>query len=1030
MTTNIILKKSSITGRIPGDSALAYGELALNYTDGKLFYKHSSQSIRNFLDENQIISLIDSDYVTARAPTSGQGSGTDSAQVIGIIEDTIDSDYIVARLGTVGSPLVVFNYEADSGQSEFTGADVNGNALSYQAEDLLVFVNGILLIDSDDYTATNGSSISLFVPADSGDLVTIAAFNIRLSAGFDSADVVAFIDSDYIAARSAPGTDSATVISIIDSDYINSRVTVSGGGGGIDSAAVISIIDSDYINSRVTAAAGTDSSQVILLISDTVDSAYIQARQTDIFRDSAFVTGIIDLDYITAFNVPEVVFDVINNGASAYTFSGDGFPAAANNPVLYLQRGLRYRFNVNASGHPFQIRLSSGGSAYSDGVSNNGAQIGEIFFTVPMNAPNELYYQCMIHGAMGNTIYIFDQSSFISSSTVTDSSTVVSIISSTVDSAYIQARQVDIFRDSAFVTGIIDSDYISSRVTISGSGSVDSAVVVGIIADTIDSSYILSTMGVIGSPLVVFTYEADSGQTTFSGLDLNGQSLYYNDEDILVYLNGLLLKDSTDYTANNGTSIVLNLAADSGDVFTVASFNIRLSDALDSADVVAFIDSDYIAARSTAGTDSATVVSIITDTVDSDYISSRVTISGSSGGLDSAAVISLIDSDYISSRVTISGSSGGLDSAAVISLIDSDYISSRIGLVGSPLVVFTYEADSGQTAFSGADLSGRTLAYNNAEDLLVYLNGVLLVDSDDYYATDGSSVNLYSAADSGNTLTIAQFNIRLSTGLDSNEILTLIEANIDATVNEFKFVATNEQTTFTGADYNGNTLAYGISSVQVYMNGVRLVDSDDYTASNGSSIVLSSGATTGDQIVITSVKGAGAAIDLSAVDQDILPATDSAYDLGSPTKKFRSLYLSGNTLYLGSLQLKDSAGELSIVDSDGASVSVGGGYVSTYSLDGTLQVFNGSQRKYIHDAFTLATVDAYLVTGPVGSAVTIRINKNGISIGTITIADGTAKTENTVFGTSFIKGDYITVDITAVGSSTPGTDLYLNFIFS
>jgi len=35
------------------------------------------------------------------------------------------------------------------------------------------------------------------------------------------------------------------------------------------------------------------------------------------------------------------------------------------------------------------------------------------------------------------------------------------------------------------------------------------------------------------------------------------------------------------------------------------------------------------------------------------------------------------------------------------------------------------------------------------------------------------------------------------------------------------------------------------------------------------------------------------------VSQSIIPDTDSAYDLGSPTKKFKSLYLSSNTLFLG-----------------------------------------------------------------------------------------------------------------------------------
>ena len=42
MTTKIIHKKSSVSGRIPDSADLEYGELALNYNDGNLFYKSSS----------------------------------------------------------------------------------------------------------------------------------------------------------------------------------------------------------------------------------------------------------------------------------------------------------------------------------------------------------------------------------------------------------------------------------------------------------------------------------------------------------------------------------------------------------------------------------------------------------------------------------------------------------------------------------------------------------------------------------------------------------------------------------------------------------------------------------------------------------------------------------------------------------------------------------------------------------------------------------------------------------------------------
>ena len=99
-------------------------------------------------------------------------------------------------------------------------------------------------------------------------------------------------------------------------------------------------------------------------------------------------------------------FGVTNSGASAYTFSGG---ASGNNPTLTLQRGKTYRFDVNASGHPFQIRVSNGGSAYTNGIENNGAQSGAIYFTVPDNAPDTLYYQCTVHSAMGNTINVIDK---------------------------------------------------------------------------------------------------------------------------------------------------------------------------------------------------------------------------------------------------------------------------------------------------------------------------------------------------------------------------------------------------------------------------------------------------------------------------------------------------------------------------------------------------------------------------------------------------------------------------------------------
>ena len=96
------------------------------------------------------------------------------------------------------------------------------------------------------------------------------------------------------------------------------------------------------------------------------------------------------------------------NGFDDYTFTGIGFTQTTNDPVLYLARGRVYEFVNNSGGsHPFQIRVSDGGAAYSDGVTNNSAASGVIRFEVPFNAPNTLYYQCTSHSGMGNTISVY-----------------------------------------------------------------------------------------------------------------------------------------------------------------------------------------------------------------------------------------------------------------------------------------------------------------------------------------------------------------------------------------------------------------------------------------------------------------------------------------------------------------------------------------------------------------------------------------------------------------------------------------------
>jgi hypothetical protein len=74
-------------------------------------------------------------------------------------------------------------------------------------------------------------------------------------------------------------------------------------------------------------------------------------------------------------------------------------------------------------------------------------------------------------------------------------------------------------------------------------------------------------------------------------------------------------------------------------------------------------------------------------------------------------------------------------------------------------------------------------------------------------------------------------------------------SSINGTSARFKFTATSGQTTFSGADANGETLAYDAGYIDLYLNGVHL-DPSDYTAASGTSIILDAGATAGDELYV------------------------------------------------------------------------------------------------------------------------------------------------------------------------------------
>lgn len=135
----VLLKKSSVSSNAPGTGDVDYGEVAINYADGRLYYKNSSNIIKNF---------IDSDLITSKIAAA------------------------------VTKSFSTFEYLADSGQITFSDSDANGTILSYSPNNIIVSLNGVILRPGEDYTASNGTSVVLDSAVSLNDVLQVTSFDL------------------------------------------------------------------------------------------------------------------------------------------------------------------------------------------------------------------------------------------------------------------------------------------------------------------------------------------------------------------------------------------------------------------------------------------------------------------------------------------------------------------------------------------------------------------------------------------------------------------------------------------------------------------------------------------------------------------------------------------------------------------------------------------------------------------------------------------------------------------------------------
>lgn len=147
MSNKVLLKKSSIAAREPLVTDLDYGELALNYADGKLYYKNASNAISSF--------------------SSISGTGTVTS-VAALTLGTTGTDVSSSVVNSTTTPVITLNIP--------TASSVNRGVLS--AADWATFNNkqaaGSYLTSSNGVTTFSGGTSGLTPSVATSGAVTLA----------------------------------------------------------------------------------------------------------------------------------------------------------------------------------------------------------------------------------------------------------------------------------------------------------------------------------------------------------------------------------------------------------------------------------------------------------------------------------------------------------------------------------------------------------------------------------------------------------------------------------------------------------------------------------------------------------------------------------------------------------------------------------------------------------------------------------------------------------------------------------------
>jgi len=952
MTTIIKLKKKGVSGSDPSPGDLVHGELAINFADGKLYYKNSSNVIAQFLDSGQTVNMIDSNYINDRINSNYLDSAetinlVDSAYVNARLDDTlfldsaeaislVDSAYVNARLDT---SLFLDSAEAIAlVDSAYVNARLDTTSFLDSAETIALIDSAYVNARLDDTLFLDSAEAHNILDSMFGNLdqhlipITNEAFDLGDSARrfrdlYLSGTSVTFgniVMSEHNgAARFTNHTtgaevkvdvsnvnthliDSSIILGLIDSAYVDPLVESL---GYRDSAQIVNIITANYINDRINQNY-LNSAETISII----DSAYVNARlNTTSFLDSAEAIQLVDSSYVNArldttsfLDSGEAVALIDSAYVQARQLNFDQLLDSAEATNLIDSSYIQARTRIGLDNIDFGSKTITYSNVYSALSDLPSASTYHGMFA-HVHATGRGYFA---HG--GNWIPLANQSELFSGAWADITSKPTTIagygITDAFSGAYadLTGKPSLAFLDSALTTQLIDSAYVQLRQAAGGA-------TFGLAGNTGTHTFNTATE--------TLTFLGTTGQIN-AGIAANNVTLELDPN-----INSIV---SIAFEGDSANAHEIKLQATN----PTADRTINLPDATGHLPV-------FATASPAAITDGTSGQALVTDgngqlsftTISGGGGGSAITVQDEGNSLSTGATtLNFVGSGVAASgtggtkTITISGGGGGGSAN-----------------VNTDVVVNTFNGDSATTAFT---LSSEPTTDQN---VFVTINGVS--QHVDAYSVAGTTLTLSAAPENGDVI---ETRVVRSTNVELRDHKDYIYQPNPASL------------VFSGSDINGDVLSYDVDKLEVFFNGSRLTPTLDYTATNGTSITILAdyNADSNDTVVISSFSKA------SLVDIGLTPGSAT---IGTAATQYVADTYSATTHRTSKFLI-----ELAI-DSD-----------NKYHATEVLLTHNGttvfmSQYGHVTSDSSLGEFDADINSGNVRLLVTPSLNNTTIKTQRITI---------------------------------------------